>query len=282
MFKRLHLVEVEDLAWFPASLRDLMTEMLRGLSLHFRQHEALAPLLKQTLEQLGTSEIVDLCSGAGGVLPEIQRELHALGCAVSVTFTDRYPNAKALSHACGARPESLRYIAEPVDAGDLPRDMRGLRTLFTSFHHFKPELARAILADAHAQRAGIAVFEFTERTPRACFRMLFTPLACWVLTPRVQPRSARRLFWTYVLPIVPFALTWDGMISNLRTYSLPELEQLVAPLQSPDYSWRIGQLSAYGQRYSYVIGLPEAQASRDTRRSENTSSRWVTTDGSEL
>lgn len=266
MSKRLHLFEVEDLSWFPAGLRDQMTDLLRAFALGWRQQEALAPLLKQILRELGTHEIVDLCSGAGGVLPELERALHALGCPVSVTFTDRYPNTRALTRACSARPQSLRFIPRSVDASHLPETLRGLRTLFTSFHHFEPELAQAILRDAHAQRSGIAVFEFTERSPRACARMLLTPLACWLLTPRLRPRSLRRLFWTYVVPVVPLALTWDGMISNLRTYSVDELRDLVSPLQTPDYAWRIGQLSAFGQRYTYLVGLPQPQTSHNAAR----------------
>jgi hypothetical protein len=50
----------------------------------------------------------------------------------------------------------------------------------------------------------------------------------------------RRLFWTYVAPIVPLLVPWDGLVSGLRLYSLNELREIVEGLPSNDYRWEIG------------------------------------------
>ena len=50
-----------------------------------------------------------------------------------------------------------------MSATAVPARLSGFRTMFTSFHHFKPEQAQAILADAVRNRCGIGIFEFTYR-----------------------------------------------------------------------------------------------------------------------
>ena len=42
---------------------------------------------------------------------------------------------------------------------NVPESLNGFRTLFSSFHHFRPEQARAILANAMEKKQAIAVFE---------------------------------------------------------------------------------------------------------------------------
>jgi len=53
--------------------------------------------------------------------------------------------------------------AEPVDATNVPADLRGARTVWNAFHHSRPEQARSILANAVADRQAIAVFEVVSR-----------------------------------------------------------------------------------------------------------------------
>ena len=43
------------------------------------------------------------------------------------------------------------------------------------------------------------------------------------------------------MPVIPFLLWFDGLMSCLRSYSLPELEGLVADLPRNDYEWKIGE-----------------------------------------
>ena len=64
--KRSHLVELEDLPWFPAILRDGGTtylELVLRLSGHAR---ALVPRLAPALRDTGATHVVDLCSGGAG------------------------------------------------------------------------------------------------------------------------------------------------------------------------------------------------------------------------
>jgi len=44
---------------------------------------------------------------------------------------------------------------------NVPAELKGLRTMFTSFHHFLPEEARAVLQNAVDAGEGIGIFEIT-------------------------------------------------------------------------------------------------------------------------
>ena len=51
-------------------------------------------------------------------------------------------------------------------------------------------------------------------------------LGAFFITPRIKPLSATQLVFTYVIPILPLLIAWDGAVSNARTYSQDDLRQL--------------------------------------------------------
>ena len=143
---------------------------------------------------------------------------------VSVTLTDKFPNLEAFKRAARESRRKVTVIERPVEATDVPGDLEGFWTMFTSFHHFKEPEARRILANAVRQRRGIGVFEYTERNFLVWGpTLLAMPLFIWLATPFIRPLSWRRVLWTNLLPVVPFLAVWDGLVSCLRTYSPAEL-----------------------------------------------------------
>jgi hypothetical protein len=65
-----------------------------------------------------------------------------------------------------------------------------------------------------------------------------------------------QLVFTYLVPVLPPMLMWDGVVSVLRTYRVADLEAMTADLSSPDYRWEIGTIPAMGNRWPYLIGTP--------------------------
>ena len=86
--------------------------------------------------------------------------------------------------------------------------------------------------------------------------VLLTPLAVWLSTPFMRPFKWRRLFWTYVLPMVPLTCLWDGIVSQLRAYTPAELRGMCQG--SEPMTWEVGQIPiAKGRgRLTYLIGFP--------------------------
>ena len=145
--------------------------------------------------------------------------------------------------------------------------MNGFRTFFTSFHHFDPDNARQILQDAVAKQTGIGIFEVTQRSSLAILWMILVPLVVWVVTPFIQPFSWKRLVLTYLFPIIPLAIAWDGLVSCLRSYSPEELRDLLGSFKA-DYEWQIGEVRGplSPVPVTYLIGLPRRRRLFDGKR----------------
>ncbi|HYT68492.1 MAG TPA: hypothetical protein VEL51_18845 [Vicinamibacterales bacterium] len=252
--RRFHLFELEDQPWFPAVIRDLATDYLQFIQAHFRVDRAMAPIVRRALEATGTRRIIDLCSGGSGPLLLLVQDLAAEGIEVHATMTDLYPNVPAFTEIAEASQGHIGFERQSIDARDVPPGMTGLRTIFNGFHHLRPADARAVLHAAAAARQPIVIFEASERSARS-ITMVLTPLIVWIATPFMRPFKWRRLFWTYVLPMVPLTCFWDGIVSQLRAYTLRELRDLAAG--SAPMRWEAGQLAiARGHRLTYLVGFP--------------------------
>ena len=240
--QRLHLIEIEDQAWCPRFIRDALTDYLQFSIERLRLYAPVVPRLGEVLERLGTSRVVDLCSGASGpwlaLLPALEAHL---GRRLDVRLSDYYPNRQAFEQVRAASEGRIDFEPEPVDATRVPERLKGFRTIFTAFHHFRPEQAREILRDAVRQRQGIAVFEFTQRNAIALMGMPVSLLAVFFVTPFLRPFRWSRLLATYLLPLIPMAVFIDGVVSCLRTYTPDELRTLIAELGETDYEWEIGE-----------------------------------------
>ncbi len=128
-------------------------------------------MLARLLGDAGTPTIVDLCSGATGPWSTLIDALSAHGVdSVHVTFTDKHVNQKAVHELELRRDRRLMYHPSSIDALRVPATLRrGVRTMFTGFHHFRPADALSILESARRDRVPIAVFEITERSLRSPF-----------------------------------------------------------------------------------------------------------------
>jgi SAM-dependent methyltransferase len=241
--------------------RDLLTDFLSFYASAFKPYAGVAPLLADALEQTGEARIIDVCSGAGRPLLSLLPALRRLGVRdLHVTLTDKYPNLEAWENV-GETGAVVTYLETPIDAVDVPSDLKGFRTLFTSFHHFRPDAALAVLADAVSKDEGVGIFEYTERSWLIwTLPTLLIPAFVWLCTPFIGPFRWRRFVWTYLIPVVPIVAMWDGFVSNLRTYSVGEITGLVRQLGHQGYEWKIGRTRSIGlSRVTYAIGLPQTK-----------------------
>ena len=176
---RMQLFEIQDQSWCPESVRDAITDNLRfGLSL-WNQYAPIVPRLRNAMERAGTRRVVDLCSGGGGPWLRLHRTFEENGFPLEIYLTDKYPNCAAFLRARSESGSKIDFHKDPVDALRIPAGLDGFRTFFSSFHHFPPEEARAILRDAVESRQGIAVFEATRRDLLAMLIMIFLAPNSW-------------------------------------------------------------------------------------------------------
>lgn len=256
--RRFHLLELEDQSWFPAVIRDLATDYLQFIQTSVRLDRAMAPLVRGVIEATGAHRIIDLCSGGSGPLLGLVNDLAEAGLDdVKATMTDLFPNVAAFAEIAAASNGRIDFERGSVDARSVPARLTGLRTIFNGFHHFRPADARAVLHAAAASRQPIAIFEVSERSLRT-LPVILTPLFVWIVTPFMRPFTWRRLFWTYIIPMVPFTCLWDGIVSQLRAYTMDELRAMTAG--SAPMQWEIGQVPIAKGRgnLTYLIGAPSA------------------------
>ena len=199
---RLHLIELEDQSWFPATIRDFVTDYLHFMGTRFGLHQPAVALVAEVLRRSDSTHIVDLCSGGGGSIPSLVHALAAQGVRPQVTLTDRFPNTQAFQRVAAASNGQISFHNDPVDARTVPPDMRGLRTMFNAFHHFRPCDAMAVLRDAVQAGQPIGIFEIPDRSLRTLVPMFFlVPILVAITAPFIRPFRWRRLLWTYLFPL---------------------------------------------------------------------------------
>lgn len=263
---RLHLFELEDQPWFPATIRDLATDCMHFIEARFGMHQPAVSLVAEMLRMSRVMSIVDLCSGGSGPMPALLSDLATQGVSPDVILTDRFPNLEAFERVAADSNGRISFSAKPVDARAVPHELRGLRTLFNSFHHFPPGEAVAVLRDAAQAGQPIAIFEIPDRRLRTLISvLLLTPLLVALVTPFMRPFRWRRLFWTYVFPLVPITCWWDGLVSQLRAYSPEELQRLAETASADTYGWRAGQvrIGSPPGYLTYLMGYPNDQTGSD-------------------
>lgn len=251
---RIHLFEFEDQKWFPAFLRNYGTDFLQFLANNTKMYKPVVPLIAKVLEKNKINQIVDLGSGGGGGLVWLNTQLKKKIPNLKIILTDFYPNIPAFEFT-KKQADNFAYIESSVDARNLPSNLKGLRTLFLSLHHFKPKDAVLILQNTVDSKSSIAIFEAQERSIKSILAMLFSPLSVILTTPFIRPFKIGRIFFTYFIPIVPFFVLWDGVISALRTYSVKEMNALIKSLKGAEnYTWEINKVKSGPGIILYLIG----------------------------
>jgi hypothetical protein len=256
---RLHLFEFEDFEWFPGFLREGQTDYLHFVITKAKIYQPAAPLVKDVLDKTGINEIIDLCSGGGGGTDLFQKNLEVLtGKQIKITLSDKYPNIPAFEKIQSLTNGKVDYVNQSVDALNVPGDLKGMRTMFSAFHHFNPADANKILKSAVTANLPIAIFEGADKSIFNFLGILFfTPIMFFIFTPFMKPFRLSRLFFTYIIPVIPLTTLWDGLVSVLRMYS-PDQMLKMAEEAGGNYEWTSGKVKGnFGNTIMYLMGYPK-------------------------
>ncbi|KAI8950303.1 hypothetical protein F4801DRAFT_355721 [Xylaria longipes] len=157
------------------------------------------------------------------------------GEAVKFVLTDLHPHVESWEQAARKSPH-LTYVSTPVDAAAAPPDLiiqnkthgKGVFRLFNlAFHHFDDDLARAILKNTVSTSDGFGIFELQSRTFSSFVSCMLFGVFILLIAPLLYWWSPQILFFVYVVPVVPFVLVFDGVISSVRTRTADEVEVLL-------------------------------------------------------
>ncbi|PQE27614.1 Haloacid dehalogenase protein [Rutstroemia sp. NJR-2017a BBW] len=157
---------------------------------------------------------------------------------VKFVLTDLHPHIPDWT-AASKKSANLTFVDKPVDAANAPTDLlegvkgredkgkKVFRLYNLAFHHFPDALAAEILRNTMDTADGFAIFELQERTISSLITMFGMGILMMIITPFYFWRSPGHLFFTYVIPVIPFVLVFDGLISSLRTRNAKEVEALM-------------------------------------------------------
>ena len=257
--QRIHSFEFEDFHWFPDRLRTLMTRYLVAIHKMLGTGEALSDLMEKVLKQTGSIQIIDLCSGGGGPMEDVMGILNDRGMTdLKMTMTDLYPNRSA-AERINKTGAAIHYKTDPVNAADVSGELKGLRTMICSMHHMPPNVAKDILKDAMEDKQPICIYEISDNSVSHWIAWITFPIniiMILLITLAVRPMTWQQILFTYFIPILPLLIAWDGTISNMRTYTLSDLDELTKDLKSDSYTWDFGTIAGKGGNKIYLTGIP--------------------------
>jgi hypothetical protein len=255
--RRVHAFEFNDLPWFPARFRNAGTDFLQFVANRFDIYKDVLHVIEKGIRSSGNNTMVDIASGGGGGLLKIAERIKGKIPSLKIVLTDSYPNVDAFKRTKAKRPDVFDYVEHSVNAMHVPPYLKGLRTQFLSFHHFRPKDAKAILQNAVDCSQAIGIFEAQQRDVKNLVGRLFSPLSLLLLTPFIKPFKLNRLLFTYLLPVLPFATLWDGIVSVLRTYTEAELKQMIAEVRNHGhFTWEVATVKGKQMDILYLLGTP--------------------------
>jgi len=195
-----------------------------------------------------------------GLVPRSPRPAIPQPAAVKFVLTDLHPHIPDWTEAA-KKSENLSFISEPVDAANAPSHLNSqngkkiFRLYNLAFHHFDDELGSSILRNTLETADGFgyalsnfitlpmltlhSIFELQERTISSLITICLMGLLMFFITPFYFWRSPTHLFFTYIIPVIPFVLVFDGYISSLRTRSPGEIQALMNQCGASCEGWTI-------------------------------------------
>jgi hypothetical protein len=214
-------------------------------------------------------EVLDLGAGVGGPARALTRAIRRAGrVPPRFILTDLHPAVAAWEALCASYPDDLAFEPQSVDATKIPPAVaKGrARILINALHHFPPELAQQLFADAVATSSGIFIAEPFGRNPLRLMPLMATTMLSFLATPFLTSRH-RLLKTLWILSTLgPLASLWDGIVSTLRVYDEAELRAMVEPL-GDRFTWTFGYHHfGLGGRGYYFWGVPREPAGAKRRK----------------
>jgi hypothetical protein len=213
------LFELEDKPWFPSFLRQQQTEFIGWLVNTFSIYKCVYPAI---IEAAGKNHltITDMGSGAGG--PVVTMANSPAFQEVSFFLTDLYPQPHI------SLPPNCHYVPTPLDARYISPQHKGLITFFNAFHHFSFSDQKQILQENIGAGNAVFIAEVLYPNIQTMLKIVFTTtIGQVILAPFVKPFSWIRIALTWILPINLFTVTFDGIVSVLKSPTKARMQELV-------------------------------------------------------
>lgn len=226
--------ELADYDWFPAVLRDGVTDFLAFFAVFSGLREKAYRAIARALEMTNEGRIVELCAGSGfGGLKMLGRVASIARLpTLKLLLTDLYPSRewpKVLALGGGA------LSARTAEACRALQEERGVFVMFAALHHLQPsEVSSLVRTAADSGKAFVSVDYFQRGRLVDVIPLFLGPLLMVVTAPLVYPFSVKRIVLSWIVPVLPVLLFLDTLLTILRSYRADELRRLIGEIDLPD------------------------------------------------
>ncbi len=207
--------ELEDLPYFPSLLRNFQTEFIGFVVVRFNVYRAFIKYIRSLSPPL--QPMIDLCSGSGEPAIHIFKKSN---CFSHLILSDKFPNR--LFNA-----DKISYVPNSMDVLEMEFHSGVCYTMFNAFHHFNDEDKLKIAQKIIASGSQSFFVEILEPNIVCLLKVLFiTTVGNLLLTPFIRPFSFTRIFFTYIIPVNIFTITYDGIVSVFKSRTIKQYRKL--------------------------------------------------------
>lgn len=242
------LKELEDYGWFPALLRRWQMDFIGNIALWTKLYKPLVPVLEQIISKNNATGLQDTCSGSGMPAVFIHGQLIK---KIPMLLTDKYPPAVFKNNP------SVTYVNHAVDINELQPVKGTIYTMFNAFHHFSAEEQNELIKRLSGNRTAFLFAEILEPGIFTAIKIFFTGTILQLLTaPFVKPFSLARLIFTYIIPVNLFTVTYDGIISVIKSKTVKQYQEQLNYIASSSFVITVHQLKNPKGNVVYIKGEP--------------------------
>lgn len=252
--KRVQFFELHEQKWMPTFLKHQFVETLSLMLNFLRIYHGISPLFAEWIKKSGGEEVFDFASGGAGPIETFLSHFKEQRIPPPrFVLSDLFPDEAQFQKLQRVYPDHISSIKEPVNALKFLKGKGGdLRSIIATFHHFKLTYARAILINAVENSNGIFIVEPFQRTP---LHLVLGPLSIFPVLLVSLRRDLVKLIFSFIIPVIPFIIIFDTIVSILRCYSQRELAEMISSLPKNDFQWQIGSTRFMGIfKTTYLFG----------------------------
>lgn len=228
--------EFGDLTWIPHIYHYYLRVYLMFFIKFVGYDKLWAKQTQAFLSQTDASSIMEYGSGSGEPL---MRMVSQLDCekakSLSYTMSDLNPFPEFVTKVNVEAPNNFTYIETSVDAANhKPQDGQAV-VFINSFHHLPPKVAHYVIKNNLENGNEMLILEYVRNNLLAYFSMLGGVLIVLLTAPFVSKLKHLPLtiLFTYIIPLFPLMMLWDGLISCRRAYSSKFFDNIVKEINVP-------------------------------------------------
>lgn len=232
----MRLFEFGDLKWIPHLYHYYLRVYLIFFIRLIGYDKLWAKQTESFIEGNSADSVMEYGSGSGEPLIQMVSQINSTKAkSLNYVMSDLKPLPEFVNKVNDQSPENFSYIETPVDATkNKPSD--GQAVIFiNSFHHLSPEIAQEVIKNNLENGNEMLILEYVRNNPLAYLSMFGGLLLILLTLPFVVKLKHLPIavLFTYIIPLFPLMVFWDGLVSCRRAYGKKFFEQVVKDVQAP-------------------------------------------------